>query len=223
MRYPLLLALFCSLSASALSACTEKTTSGPQSAAAAEPSQVDSTKANTDAQKESVSPAQSYLSFVQAWNEKDRQALSTFSAPSGVLLLDNPGAFRRMQTLPSVESLLDLPGEFDGARIKALSLSEKPEEKPVPEVRCEDDPSVKEGLFLAEAGGDFLLKQLEAELEYELSTKEEVDLKRPVAEAAASAIRFVVADTKHSVKFYFGTVDGAIRLLAVDAVIPCSA
>lgn len=171
----------------------------------------------------STFPLADYKTFVRAWKAKDRQTLTRFSAKQGVFLLDNMGAFRRMRLVKSVPALLELEGEFDGARIKKLSLSESVEERPVPPSICEGTEAPALGVFLAGANGEFLKKQLENELEYEIETPAEVEKKRPSAERSAPAIQFIVADTKQSVSLYFGMVEGKFLLLAVDATVPCSA
>jgi hypothetical protein len=140
-----------------------------------------------------------------------------------VLLLDNPGAFVRVTRIESAPSLREQPGEFDGARIKKLTFSHVIDAGDVPQADCAKTPEVAFGTFLGETSGERVSKFIEALEQYDLASPEEVGQLRETWASSSGSERFVVSDTKQSVAFYFGVEGSSVVLLAVDAVVPCSA
>lgn len=164
-----------------------------------------------------------WASFVADFNAHDPKRLERWNAPDGMLLLDNPGAFVRVKNLAGASALHSLEGTYDGARVKTATLPEVLDAGPIPKVQCEDSPEVKSGVFLGDDDGAYLQKFIDALEQYELAPPAEVAKIREVFAKSSGYERFMAADTKQSLKFLFGKKDGNVVLLAVDAVVPCSA
>lgn len=164
-----------------------------------------------------------WASFVADFNAHDPERLERWNAPSGMLLLDNSGAFVRVRHLAGASALHSLEGTYDGARVKTLTLPEALDTGPIPQVQCENTPEVKPGVYLGDGDGSYIQKFIDALQEYELAPPDEVTKIREVFAQNAGFERFMAADTKQSLKFLFGKKGGNIVLLAVDAVVPCSA
>jgi hypothetical protein len=163
-----------------------------------------------------------WASFVTDFNSHEAAELAAWSAPGGVLLLDNPGAFVRVRLLDSQETVYGLEGSFDGARIKAVELSAAIDGRAIPQPTC-DDAEYPVGVFLESTDGAYVEKYINALEEYDLAPPQEVDRLRHAFAAPSGKERFLVADTKHHVKFLFEKTEDGVHLLAIDAIVPCSA
>lgn len=196
----------------------------PRAEDGGEPPVADAAEVNEEpASSGDESPASVWSRFVADWNGQDAQKLATWSAPQGVLLLDNPGAFVRVTRLADAPALREQPGDFDGARIQKLSFSAALDPGEVPSADCAKTPEVSPGTFLGDTDGQRISKFIEAMGTYDLAPADEVKKLRETWAASSAAKRFVVSDTKQSVAFYFGVSGSKVSLVAVDAVIPCSA
>lgn len=166
---------------------------------------------------------QIWQEFASDWNSKDPARLARWNPPQGVFLLDNPGAFVRVQLRAGVPELLTLPGEYDGARIKSALLSETIDEGPLPQVRCEDAEVLPNGVFLGATDASFLATYVTATREYDLAPQDEAAHLAEVERSYAPFKKFLVHDTRANISFLFALAEGAVVVVAVNAVIPCSA
>ena len=161
--------------------------------------------------------------FAKDWNSKDPVRLSRWNAPQGVFLLDNPGAFVRVVVYGGLDEILTLPGEYDGARIKSIALSETVDDGPLPSVSCEVPEGLPKGVFLGATDASFLTTYVEAMAEYQLAPQDEVTRLAEVEKDYASFRKFLVTDTRENVSFLFASAQGKVVVVAINAVIPCSA
>lgn len=166
---------------------------------------------------------QVWSQFAEDWNSKDPQRLSRWNAAQGVFLLDNPGAFVRVVLYEGLAQLLALPGEYDGARIKSITLNETVDEGPLPSVSCEDPEGLPPGVFLGATDASFVTTYVEAMEEYQLAPKDEAARLLEVEKGYAGFKKFLVHDTRANVSFLFAIAQGETVIVAVNAVIPCSA
>jgi hypothetical protein len=161
--------------------------------------------------------------FVAAFLQGADGALAEWSLGPGLLLLDNPGAFTRVALLSDVPALLHMEGRYDGARVQGLPLVASVTAGSIPQASCEEPSTSRQGTFIGPTDGAFLTVYVDAMEEYELAPAAVVARLREVVAASKDVEKFLVYDTKNEVRFLFGIVDGRAKLLAVDAVIPCSA
>jgi hypothetical protein len=161
--------------------------------------------------------------FAKDWNSKDPARLARWNPTEGVLLLDNPGAFIRVERKSGVPELLTLPGNYDGARIKSVLLSETVDEGPLQKSSCEEPDGLKKGVFLGVTDASFVTTAVKAMDEYDLAPQDQVTLLAKVEQTYAAFEKFVVHDTRADVSFVFALAGEKIVIIAVNAVIPCSA
>lgn len=164
-----------------------------------------------------------WAEFAKDWNSKDAARLARWNPSEGVLLLDNPGAFIRVERKSGVPELLTLPGEYDGARIKSVHLSEAVDEGPLQKSSCEDPDGLKKGVFLGVTDASFVTTAVKAMDEYDLAPQDQVALLAKVEQTYAVFEKFLVHDTRADVSFVFAVAGEKIVIVAVNAVIPCSA
>lgn len=170
----------------------------------------------------SESSEQVWLRFVAAWNGSDPAQLAQFRAQSGLIAFDNPGAFVQMRLLQSAADLQTLEGEYDLARLKNVRLSPELEPGEAPAQNCEDDVPTK-GTFQAPVDRFRLDVRFRALGEYDLAPPAEISRLEGPTKAASEAARYAIYDLESNVGFLFGIEEGRVVLLAIDAVIPCSA
>jgi hypothetical protein len=168
------------------------------------------------------SPAVTWQSFVQAWNSGDAQALRPFQARLGLVALDNPGAFVRLRHLSTMAEIRALEGEHDLARLKHVTLRALLQSGDAPKANCETDVRLS-GTFVTQVDRVLVEKRFAALREYQLATEDELKKLEPSVQAAKSEAAFAVYDLDANVGFLFGKEEGRFVLLAIDAVIPCSA
>lgn len=160
--------------------------------------------------------------FASAWNARDSVALARFNAAQGLLVLDNPGAFVRLRSFTNIAGFFAEAGPYDGNRVPQhqFSLSYSPDA--APKVSCESDV-LPQGVFLAETGRAQVADRYKALTTYELADEKTIEKLRPVVDQAKQVRGFAVYDLKQSVGFLFSTHGGRPTLVAIDAVVPCSA
>lgn len=160
--------------------------------------------------------------FVSAWNGEDEAQLELLRSGDGVLALDNPGAVVRIRHFGGIGELRALEGEHDLARVKRVRLDALLSPGEPPKSKCEEDQALK-GTFLAPPDRLMLDERFRALGQHELASNSEIARLQGPVEAARQAARFSVYDLSANVGFLFGEEDGRVVLLAIDAVIPCSA
>lgn len=166
--------------------------------------------------------AELWRRFAEAWNAVDAGRLKTFQARGGLIALDNPGAFVRMRLLRGPEDIQRLEGDYDLARLKRVRLKADLAPGEAPKPSCEDDVRLT-GTLRAPADRPLLGVRFRALGEYELASPSEIaQLEGPVKTATETA-RYAVYDLDANVGFLFGAEGDRMVLLALDAVIPCSA
>lgn len=171
----------------------------------------------------SLTPRQQWEQFVRDFNAR-KPELAEWVPHQGLLVLDNPGAFVRVRGFSSFDALFALPGEFDAARIKSLTLDADVTGAVLPApVDCEKDEAPQPGVFLGAGSAEYLVERVGALSEYELAPADEVSALEAPARKAADDADFIVHDVGRNVKFVFGEVAGRVKLLAIDMVVPCSA
>jgi hypothetical protein len=163
-----------------------------------------------------------WQSFVQAWNSGDAGALRPFQARLGLLALDNPGAFVRLRHLSTMAEIRALEGEHDLARLKHVTLRTALQSGDAPKANCETDLRLS-GTFVTSVDRFLLEKRFAALQEYQLAREDEIQKLKPSVEAAKSEAQVAVYDLDANVGFLFGKEEGRLVLLAIDAVVPCSA
>lgn len=168
------------------------------------------------------SAEQVWRRFVVAWNGPDQKQLERFHARNGLIALDNPGAFVQMRLLQSVAELQALEGHYDLARLKGVRLNAELEAGDAPARSCEEDVPNK-GTYRAPVDRFLLEPRFRALSEYDIAPPAEVSRLEGPTQAASEAARYAIYDLDSNVGFLFGDEGGRIVLLAIDAVIPCSA
>lgn len=160
--------------------------------------------------------------FVEAWNSSDLSALAGFTTDDGLLVLDNPGAFVRVERFASIAALKALPGNFDRARLKEVRLKPSWSSEPLASPDC-SELMTQSGVHRAAVERFRLSIRVKGLIDAEVLSKQEGALLVDQAMAIESTARFAVYDLDNNVGFLFGGEGGRLRLLAIDAVIPCSA
>lgn len=160
--------------------------------------------------------------FASAWNARDAAALARFSADQGLVVLDNSGAFVRLRRFESIAKFFSQAGPHDGNRVPQLQFAPSPSPDAAPEVSCESDVLPK-GTFFAETGRAKVAARYDALTTYQLADAKTVEDLRPVVDQAKLVRGFAVYDLSQSVGFIFSTQGGRVTLVAIDAVVPCSA
>ena len=166
--------------------------------------------------------ASMWKEFASAWNARDAAALAQFDAPEGLLVLDNPGAFVRLRSFANIAGLFAEAGPYDGNRVPQLQLPSSYSTDAAPQTTCENDDQ-PQGTFLAETGRAQVAVRYEALSTYELADAKTIEALRPVVDQAKLVRGFAVYDLTQSVGFIFSTQGGRATLVAIDAVVPCSA
>lgn len=161
--------------------------------------------------------------FVTDWNSGKPEALDRWSPAQGVLLLDNPGAFVRVRLFDGARALFAQEGGYDGARVQTLKFSKDLTEGSIPRTNCEHDEPLAPGTYLEDSDGARLATVIGAMGEYELAPPEEVARMKAAFEKSSGLTLLTVADTIQSVAFTFAVASQGPVLIAVDAVVPCSA
>ena len=160
--------------------------------------------------------------FASAWNSRDAAALARFDAAEGLLVLDNPGAFVRLRRFANIADLFAQAGPYDGNRVPQLQLQSSYSTEAAPQITCENDVQ-PQGTFLTETGRAQVAVRYEALTTYELADAKTIEALRPVVDQAQLVRGFAVYDLTQSVGFVFSTQGGRATLVAIDAVVPCSA
>jgi hypothetical protein len=169
-----------------------------------------------------ATPAATWARFVEAWNARDKQALETFRSSQGLVLMDNPGAFVRLSRVGSVVEIDALEGHFDRARLKSVRLDAAVSPGDAAENNCAVDAKA-EGTFQTLPARLRLKDRWAALTRYQLASDLEVEALRAPVENAEAEGRFAFYDLSDNVGFLFGDEQGHLVLLAIDAVVPCSA
>lgn len=164
---------------------------------------------------------------MSAWNERAEHeeaanALAAFRAASELVALDNPGAFVRVRAFGDAGALFALEGEYDLARVKKLRLRAELSPGDAPRPSCEDD-TPKKGVFVVPVDRFQLDVRFDALKKYELASDAEVARLETPVHAARKNAQFAIYDLEQNVGFLFGFEGARPVLLALDAVIPCSA
>jgi hypothetical protein len=167
-------------------------------------------------------PEALWQAFAQAWNSGDTSELARFRAQSGLLGLDNPGAFVRVRHFSGTEALRALEGEYDLARLKGIVLRPVLASGEAPRPSCETEVRAS-GTFIAPPERLLLDKRVAALREYQLASKAEMEQMEPAVQAARTEAQWAIYDLDANVGFLFGKEAGRLVLLAIDAVVPCSA
>jgi hypothetical protein len=158
----------------------------------------------------------------RAWNARDSVALARFNAAQGLLVVDNPGAFVRLRSFTNIADFFAEAGPYDGNRGPQQQFSLSYSTDAAPKVSCEDDV-LPQGVFLAETGRAQVADRYKALTTYDLADEKTIEKLRPVVDQAKQVRGFAVYDLKQSVGFLFSTHGGRATLVAIDAVVPCSA
>lgn len=200
----------------------------PQTAAEAPPSTDESeTPAiarpeNSRVDQKEPGPAEIWREFTARWNAHDPESLASYEPEDGLLLLDNPGAFVRLRSIAGLKELAREASPHDGNRVFALDFSPQLEPGEAPLTTCESDEPLR-GTFVTPSDRAKLTLRFQAAIEYELLKSGEAEALRPLVVNVEQKAIFAIYDLNQSVGFVFAKQGSQIKLLAIDAVIPCSA
>ena len=211
--------LGCSQTPSAASP-TQSTPAADDAPASAEPS--GSQAVDAQPPRASRTPAEEWASFVAAWNTGDAAQLARYEAAQDLLVLDNQGAFVRAQSFISLATFFAQAGEHDAARVPRLRLSSVLTSNAPPVSNCESEVTLS-GTFLTGPARAQLTRRVQAVKEYQLAPAEVVERLLPLTQVIEGAAVFAVYDLGQSVGFLFAQNAEGITLVAIDAVVPCSA
>jgi len=169
-----------------------------------------------------VKPELTWALFVKAWNDHDAALLNDFRSRHGLVLLDNPGAFVRLSRTVGPAEISALEGHFDRARLKSVRLESELHAGEAPESDCTSDAK-GQGTYRASPARLRVKERWQALARYELASPLEIEDLRGSVENAEQNARFAVYDLANHVGFLFGQEGANLVLLAIDAVVPCSA
>lgn len=178
--------------------------------------------AHENAEAVDMDMATMWKEFASAWNARDSAALARFDAGDGLLVLDNPGASVQLRGFANIASLFAQAGPYDGNRVPQLQFALSYSTDAAPQISCESDVP-PQGTFLTETGRAKVADRYKALTTYELADTKSIEALRPVVDQAKLVRGFAVYDLKQSVGFIFSTHAGRPTLVAIDAVVPCSA
>ena len=169
-----------------------------------------------DASFESVWPQ------LRAHLEAGIQGLAPLVDPArGVFVLDNPGAFvvpMHFASIAEVSERVPALGP-DNYRLKCPELRTDA----TPHYSCETEQWSTQGCVLTPNPDFSVARWYELALQYEILPAKEANRDLPRAREADASISHGVYSTDATFGFYFGRVGCGWRLLAIDAVTPCSA
>jgi hypothetical protein len=167
-------------------------------------------------------PAEQWATFVAAWNTGDPAKLVPYTPSQDLLVLDNPGAFVRLTAFSSLSAYFTQPNEHDGARVTKLHLSTALKSETAPTANCESGVALT-GSYLTTPARAQLVQRVQALADYKLAPADEVARLNALVQVIEAAAVFAVYDLDQSVGFLFAHNANGMSLVAVDAVVPCSA
>lgn len=156
-----------------------------------------------------------------------KEDLDRYVAPElGVFLLTNPGAFHVVTHFDSYSQLGSDPDpnalQRVGDACKAARWTTS--DNRVPHYSCDTERyDIEAPCVRGTIQSDELSKLIALNVQYELIPADEGERRIPAAKRSEGLTTHYLFMQPYDLGFYFGLVDGAWRLLWIDAIVPCSA